>query len=137
MKKTIVIYGLAVAVAAFVLHWLQYRFWVRALSTELYILLIAVAFTALGIWVGHRVTHREAPAEFEKNTQALEYLGVSEREYEVLTLLASGRTNKEIADSLFISPNTVKTHLASLYGKLEVSRRTQAVDRARRLRLIA
>ena len=67
----------------------------------------------------------------------LEYLGVSEREYEVLTLLASGRTNKEIADSLFISPNTVKTHLASLYGKLEVSRRTQAIDRARRLRLIA
>ena len=125
------------AAAAFALHWLEYRFWVRALSTELYIVLIAVGFTALGVWVGHRVTHREAPAEFEKNTQALEYLGVSEREYEVLTLLASGRTNKEIAESLFISPNTVKTHLASLYGKLEVSRRTQAVDRARQLRLFA
>jgi DNA-binding NarL/FixJ family response regulator len=137
MKNTIVIYGVAVAAAALGLQWLQYRYWVRALSSELYIVLIAVIFTALGIWVGHRLTQRSAATTFEKNTQALKYLGVSEREYEVLTLLASGVTNKEIAARLFISTNTVKTHLASLYSKLEVSRRTQAIARARQLRLIS
>ncbi len=137
MKKTIAIYGVTVAVAALALQWLEYRYWIRAFSTELYILLIATGFTGLGIWVGHRLTRREPPAAFEKNDQALEYLGVSKRECEVLELLARGQTNKQIAAALFISPNTVKTHLANLYSKLDVSRRTQAIARARHLRIIA
>jgi ATP/maltotriose-dependent transcriptional regulator MalT len=68
--------------------------------------------------------------------QALGYLGVSDREYEVLTLLADGLSNREIAERLFVSPNTVKTHLAHLYEKLAVSRRTQAISKAKELRLI-
>lgn len=137
MKKTIAIYGVTVALVALALQWLEYKYWIRAFSTELYILLIATGFTLLGIWVGHRLTRRKPPAPFEKNDQALVYLGVSKREYEVLELLARGQTNKQIADALFISPNTVKTHLANLYGKLDVSRRTQAIARAKHLRLIA
>lgn len=137
MKKTIIIYSLAMASAAFVLQWLDFRYSVRMLSTEIYIVAIAVGFTAMGIWVGHRLTERpvSVPA-FEKNCQAIEYLGISEREYEVLEQLAAGHSNKEIAEKLFVSPNTVKTHLANIYGKLDVSRRTQAIHKARALGMI-
>ena len=82
------------------------------------------------------LTRRSRPAPFEKNARALGYLGISEREYEVLELLAAGHSNREMAERLYVSPNTIKTHLAHLYEKLEVSRRTQAVRKARSLRLI-
>ena len=137
MKKTIVIYSLVIAAAAFALQWLEYQYAVRVLSTEIYVVVIALAFTALGIWVGNRLTARSEPVPaFERNAQAMDYLGISDREYEVLELLAEGCSNREIGDKLFVSPNTVKTHLAHLYGKLEVSRRTQAVQKARTLRIL-
>jgi len=137
MKKTIVLYSLAVAAGALLLQWLEYQFLVRSFSAEIYIAAIALTFTALGVWVGYRLTTRRTQGPpFEQNRQALDSLGISERECEVLELLAEGHSNREIADSLYVSPNTVKTHLASLYGKLEASRRTQAVQRARALRLI-
>lgn len=136
MRKTILLYGLALAVAAFALEWLQYKYVARAYAPEIYIFLIAGGFTALGIWAGRRLTARTAPGPFEKNGAALAALGVTDREYEVLTLLAAGCANKEIARRLDLSPNTVKTHLARLYEKLEVQRRTQAVQKARDLALI-
>ena len=136
MKKSIFLYSLAIGMAAFMLQWLQYKYTVRIFSTEIYIILIAVIFAGLGIWVGKRLTTARAEKPFEKNVSALAYLGISEREYEVLMLLAEGMSNKEIAERLFVSPNTVKTHLARLYEKLEVSRRTQAVTRAKELSMI-
>ncbi len=136
MWRTILIYAGIMAGAAFALEWLQFRHLTRAYSVEIYIVLIAIAFTVLGAWVGMHLTRRQRPATFEKNTAALTTLGVSDREYEVLTLLADGQTNKEIARSLDISPNTVKTHVAKLYDKLSVQRRTQAIQKARELALI-
>ncbi len=136
MKRAVLIYGLAIAGAAFFLQWIEYRYAVRVFSTEIYVVVVAALFTALGIWVGHRLTYRPPPAPFEKNRRALDYLGISEREYQVLVLLAEGHSNREIAKRLFISPNTIKTHLAHLYEKMEVSRRTTAVQKARSLRLI-
>ena len=85
---------------------------------------------------GNRLTGRTAPSGFRKNSPALESLGVSDREYDVLKLLAEGHSNQEIADLLFVSANTVKTRLAHLYEKLEVSRRTQAIQKAKALSLI-
>ena len=136
MKRSILLYGGALALAAAALQWLDFQFAVRSLSAESYILVIALAFTGVGLWVGHRLTRRSAPPAFEKNTKAQEALGISDRQYDVLLLLAEGHSNKEIAARLFVSENTVKTHLAHLYGRLEVSRRTQAVGKARQLRLI-
>ncbi|MEQ8748589.1 MAG: LuxR C-terminal-related transcriptional regulator, partial [Amphiplicatus sp.] len=89
-----------------------------------------------GAWAGSKLTTRAKPAAFEKNEKALAALGVTAREYEVLALLAAGRSNKEIARDLSVSPNTVKTHIGKLYEKLEASRRTEAVDKARTLALI-
>jgi DNA-binding CsgD family transcriptional regulator len=136
MTKTTLTYGLALTAGAFALRWLEYQHTVRAFPTEIYIVLIAAAFTVLGAWLGRRLTSREALRAFVKNSQALGYLGVSDREYEVLTLLADGLSNREIAERLFVSPNTVRTHLAHLYEKLAVSRRTQAISKAKELRLI-
>ena len=136
VKKTIIVYSLAIAGAAFILQWMEFLYVVRVFSTEIYMVLIAVFFSAIGIWAGNRLPRGKVPAHFEKNIQALKYLGISDREYEVLELLAQGQSNKEIAESLFVSGNTVKTHLAHLYEKLEVSRRTQAIQKARSLNMI-
>ncbi len=136
MKKTIVLYSLAMAGAAFLLQWLDYQHAVRTFSTPIYVVVIALLFAGLGVWVGQRLTRRTGSAPFEKNLQAIEYLGITEREHEVLELLAEGHSNREIGERLFVSPNTVKTHLAHLYDKLEVSRRIQAIQKARALRII-
>jgi len=136
MIRTVVLYALALAVGALALEWLQYQYFARTFSTEIYIFLIAAAFAALGVWAGTRLARRPAPATFEKNTAALAALGITLREQAVLTLLAAGKSNKEIAQKLGVSPNTVKTQIASLYQKLEVNRRTQAVQKAREFALI-
>lgn len=136
MLRTILIYGALLAAGAFGLQWLQYRYLVRAYPLEVYLALIAVAFMGLGLWVGARLFRRPQPAPFETNTRAQETLGISERELEVLELLAAGRSNKEIAHRLEVSPNTVKTHIARLFEKLEVRRRTAAIVKARELGVI-
>lgn len=136
MKRVVVLYALALAAGAFLLQWLEYRFFVRAFSLEIYIALIALAFAALGVWTGMRLAHRPVSATFEKNTAAIASLGITQREEQVLGLLAAGKSNKEIARKLGVSPNTIKTQVASLYQKLEVQRRTQAVQKARELALI-
>lgn len=136
MKRTVISYALALVVIAFALQWLEYRFVLRSLPATTLISIVALLFAVLGVWVGLRIARREGPGPFEVNRAALGSLGISEREYTVLEQLAAGRTNKEIARELNISPNTVKTHVARLYDKLSVSNRTEAVGRSRELRLI-
>ncbi len=136
MARTIFLYALALAAGAAALQWLEYRYVARAFSGEIYIFLIALAFIGLGIWVGQRLTPRTAPPSFCRNEAAIRSLGLTARECEILELLASGQSNKEMARSLSISPNTVKTHIARVYEKLEVERRVQAIEKARWLALI-
>lgn len=136
MFRTILIYGVLLAAGAFGLKWLEFQFVVRTHATETYLVLIALAFLGLGIWVGARVFRRPPAAPFEPNLKVRETLGISDREFEVLSLLAQGRSNKEIANELEVSPNTVKTHVARLFEKLEAQRRTEAISRARELGMI-
>lgn len=134
MARTILLYAVLLAVGTFALQWLDYNRMAHQHAGEIYIGAIALGFTGLGVWLGARVFSRPAPsAGFERNTKAQASLGISGRELEVLELLAAGRSNKEIAGKLSVSPNTVKTHIARLYEKLEVRRRTEAVSRAREL----
>jgi len=137
MWRTIVIYGAMLAAAVLALKLIEFQLLARTHPGELYIGLLAVGFMALGVWVGVKLFPRRALAgEFAVNDKARESLGISEREFEVLELLAAGRSNKEIASQLSVSPNTVKTHVARLYGKLEVRRRTEAILRARELGML-
>lgn len=137
MVRTVLVYGLALAAAAAALQWLEYRVWVRSHPGELYLGVLAFAFLALGVWVGaHLFRSNAMGGGFEPNSAAQASLGITEREFEVLRLVAAGRSNKEIAQSLAVSPNTIKSHLARLFEKLEASRRTEAILRARELGLI-
>ncbi len=145
MRRTIIIYGFALAALTALLKLIEYKYVIRDLSIEVYISIIAVFFTILGIWGGTKLINRktivkEVPVlvggDFVLDEAKMEKLGISPREYEVLELMSQGLSNQEIADKLFISLSTVKTHSANLYLKLDVKRRTQAVQRAKELQLI-
>lgn len=136
MIRTVVIWAIALAGGAFALQQLQYAYLVRTFSREIYVTVVAVAFASLGVWLGWRLSPRVAGEPFARNAAALAALGLTRQEIRVLEALAAGRSNKEIARALGLSPNTVKTHLANLFGKLQVSRRAQAILRARELSLI-
>jgi len=135
MWRLMLAYGLALAVLAFMLEWLDYKHAVHAWTTEFYVACIAIVFVALGIWVGNRLTAKPRLA-YARNDAAIASLGISARECEVLEMLAAGHANKIIARRLDISPNTVKTHVARLYEKLEVASRTQAIGKARELDIL-
>lgn len=130
-------YGLAFAAVALFLDALDVGWRIRTLRTEVYLVAVALLFAGLGAWVAARVLpRRPSDGSFEPNRKAMTYLGITEREAELLGMLADGSSNREIARRAFISENTVKTHLSSLYGKLDVSRRTQAVRKARELGIL-
>ena len=146
--RLLLAYGSALGGLWSLMAWSKYRLMVINHATEFYILLIAFVFVSVGIWAGLRwsapvIIEKTAlidlPVQVDHQPPAQELLntyGISNRELEVLLQLAKGLSNDEIAENLFVSTNTVKTHLANLYTKLEVKRRAQAVEKARTVGLI-
>jgi ATP/maltotriose-dependent transcriptional regulator MalT len=141
------IYGLCGGVLIVVLKLIEFRFLVVQHSIEIYGGLVALLFAALGIWLGLKITKkkevlivREVPVPatqtFALNEQRLKDLGITRRELEILELIAQGMSNREIADKLFVSENTVKTHSSRLFDKLSARRRTQAVQIGKEMGLI-
>ena len=137
MARFVLLYGLLLAGLALLLTWLDFRYALRSIDSQIYILSLAVIFTTIGAWAGARLTARPPSQPFRQNEKAMRYLGISAREARVLELLAEGHSNKEIARLLGISPNTVKTHVASLFAKLDSTRRTQAIQKARSLQILS
>lgn len=140
-RKSIILYGLAMALLMGLLKYFEYRYFVRDLTLELYLGLVAVVFIALGAWIGWRLTHKNSidvvqGEGFSLDGDELERLGITKREYEVLENIALGLSNQEIADKLFVSTSTIKTHLSSLFLKLAARRRTQAIQKAKELRIL-
>lgn len=133
MWRRITGYGLLLGAAMALLQWLDYQRLARTHLGEVYVFFIAAGFLALGVAFGARVLRPPKPLPFTGNPQARAALKLSPRELAVLEALAAGQSNKEIARTLAVSPNTVKTHIANLFAKLEVSRRTEAIARARAL----
>ncbi len=136
MWKLAIIYGALLAGGTLLLQALDYMRLVRVYSGDIYVFLVAAGCLALGVYVGARVIGGAKPAKFDGNPKAQAALGISARELTVLQELAAGHANKEIAARLHISPDTVKTHVARLYDKLEARRRTDAVNKARELGLL-
>ena len=149
-NKSIIVYSISLAFLLFLLKWLELRFIIFDHSFEIYIGFIALIFTALGIWLALKLSKPKIERilvekevyvsrneNFVLNTSLVSQLELSKRELEILDLLARGHSNQEIAAKLFISVSTVKTHNQNLFEKLEVKRRIQAVEKARRLNLIA
>lgn len=139
MRRTIIIYGIAMAALIGLLKFVEYKFVIRDIPLEFYIGSVAVMFTALGIWAGLRLTRPkviEISGPFERNETNLKEAGISKREYEVLELIAAGLSNQEIAARLFVSNSTVKTHVSNILAKLDASRRTEAIAKAKEMRII-
>jgi DNA-binding NarL/FixJ family response regulator len=145
--RRILLYGSAGGVLIALLKYLEYQHFVRAYPTEVYGGLVAVIFSALGIYFGTRMARSKQVvvvkevrvsegAPFELDAGKLKELGITQREHEILGLIAEGLSNREIGERLFVSENTVKTHSSRLFVKLGVNRRVQAVQRARELGLI-
>lgn len=143
-KRDIFLYGVGAALLLVGLEAAQYRFTVSANRFEIYAAVVAVVFACIGAWIATSVKPKsdkiptlETITPTSVADDALrQQLGISAREMDVLQLMAAGHSNEEIAERLFISTNTVKTHSSSLYGKLDVKRRTQAVTKAKNLGLI-
>lgn len=147
MKKHILIYGLLGGLLIVVLKLVEYRFLVVEHSIEIYGGLIALLFAGVGVWLGLKLTKKKevvvfkevmvsAAVPFTLNAERLRELGITPREREILELIANGMSNREIAEKLFVSENTVKTHSSRLFEKLGAKRRTQAVQLGKELGLI-
>ena len=147
MKKTVLVYGILAGALIALLKIVEYRFLVIEHSLEIYGGIVALIFAALGIWLGLKLTRtRETVVvrevlvpvvgPFERNQTRLAQLGITPRELEILEAIAAGLSNREMAERLFVSENTVKTHTARLFDKLSARRRTQAVQRAKEAGLI-
>jgi len=148
-NKSIILYSISLALLLVLLGWLELRFIIFQHSYEIYIGFIAIIFTSLGIWLALKLSkpkietvviekevYVEKNEEFILNTSLISQLELSKREMEILNLLGQGHSNQEIAAKLFVSLSTVKTHLQNLFEKLDVKRRMQAVEKAKRLNLI-
>jgi ATP/maltotriose-dependent transcriptional regulator MalT len=141
MKRHVLIYGLIGGILIALLKWTEYRFLVFEHSIEIYGALIAATFATIGIWLGLKLTRARdrivvkeievrvsAAAPFVLNEKKREDLAITRRELEILELIAQGLSNREIAEKLYVSENTVKTHSSRVFDKLGAKRRTQAVQ---------
>ena len=156
MKKTVLVYGVLGGVLIAALKLVEYRYLVLEHSMEIYGGIVALIFASLGIWLGLKLTRpketivtREVPVRvevpvpfpvsgpFRRDDAKVAQLGITPRELEILEAIAAGLSNREIAERLFVSENTVKTHTARIFDKLSARRRTQAVQRAKEEGLIA
>ena len=147
MKRQILIYGACGGLLIVILQLVEYRFLIIDHSLEIYGAVVAVIFAGVGIWLGLKLTGKErvvvvkevpvpATEPFTLNREKLGDLGITPRELEILELIAQGLSNREIAERLFVSENTVKTHSSRLFEKLSAKRRTQAVQIGKQLGLI-
>jgi two-component system, NarL family, response regulator LiaR len=150
-NKLVILYGISLAGILLLMKWLEFRFILMDHSFEVYIGAIALIFTSLGIWLAVKLTKHKTEtiiiekevfitkpaAGFVPDEKTLLKYGISKREWEVLSLMSEGLSNQEIAERLFVSLNTIKTHSSNLFEKLDVKRRTQAIDKGKRLGLLA
>jgi len=147
MRKQALLYGALLGALIAVLQLIEYRWLILEHSVEIYGALIAALFAGVGIWLGLRLTQpkerivvREvevpAPVEFVRDDAKVTALGLTPRELEILEHIAQGLSTREIAERVFLSENTVKTHASRVFEKLGARRRTQAVQLGKELRLI-
>jgi NarL family two-component system response regulator LiaR len=156
MKKQAILFGAILALLTILIKWLEYHFVLLNYAVEIYGAALAIIFTVVGIWAGRKLTERKkeyireeviidrpvyirvpsSDSTSQKTTNP-EDLGISKREMEILELMSQGFSNQEIAEKIFLSIHTIKTHASNLFVKLDAKRRTQAISRAKELGLIS
>ena len=145
--KSVILYGACLAALLFLMRFMEYRYLIITNAQEVYTGFIAALFMGLGVWLTLKlVKPKKETVILEKEVfvahtpspdlDAAAAHNLSKRETEVLALMGKGMSNAEIADALFVSLSTVKTHSGKIYEKLDVKRRTQAVEKAKQLAII-
>ncbi len=147
--KHILLYALAIATFIFILKWIQWKFLIVENAIHIYVGLIAILFTILGMWFTTQLLKPKTqtvfvekhiiiqePENFCLNQTALKKLNLTNREYQVLTLIVKGLSNAEVANELFLSLSTIKSHASSLYVKMNVKNRYQAMIKAKKMNIV-
>ena len=137
VKKDMLYYGLIAALVMLLVKGADYNLFSKHISVEIYSSILVIIFTALGLWFGLKLTTPKVVIEPRSvdhfDLSRLQDHGISQRELEVIQLLSEGHSNQQIADQLYISLSTVKSHLQKVYQKLGVKTRTQAIQKAKTL----
>lgn len=136
MKKTILVFGLLILALLLLFRVSNYALISGNLQSEIVIAIIAIVFFIIGVFINKRTLRKEVRIQNTIDHQKIKELGLSKREYEVLNEIALGLSNQEVADKLFVSESTVKTHVSSLFVKLNAKRRTQAIQVAKDFHII-
>lgn len=136
MKKTILVFAAVIVAVLSLLQLSKYNVLVGNLSLEIFIAIVAAVFFVSGLLLTQKTTSANNTTS-EINTKQLASIGLTQREYQVLCEIANGLSNQEIAQKLHLSESTIKTHVSNIYSKLYVKRRTQAIQKAKALKIIA
>ena len=136
MKKTILIFSALIVALLLLFKLSEYAVLFGNTRIELIIAVIAILVFVVGVYVNKRSLRREPQTDYVVDHKKIEALGISRREYEILCEIANGLSNREIAEKLFITESTVKTHVSSVLVKLDVKRRTQAIQKAKEMRIL-
>jgi len=136
MKKTILVFGLLILALLLLFQFSKYTIISGDLQIEYIMAFVALTFLGIGLFINKRTQKQEPVSKDEIDLDKVEELGLSKREYEVLKEVAQGLSNLEIAEKLFVSESTIKTHVSSLLLKLNAKRRTQAIQMSKSLNII-
>lgn len=136
MRKTIGVFTLLILGLLLLFQTSKYSMISGNLSFEIIVAIIAIVFFFVGIYINQKSLHKKQTTSYKIDEKKIEALELSKREYEVLQLISKGLSNKEIADSLFLSESTIKTHVSNLLVKLNAKRRTQAIEVAKQLQIL-
>ena len=136
MKRTILAFGLLVFALLVLFKISKHTYLAGDTSIEIIISVIALVFFFIGIYINKKSVNKNTPVQIEVNYKKIKELNISNREYEVLCEIANGLSNQEIADKLFVSESTIKTHVSTILVKLNAKRRTQAIQISKELQLL-
>lgn len=136
MKKTILVFGLLILALLLLFQFSKYAIISGDLKVELIVATIAIVFFFVGVYLNKKSLHKSTEQITDIDHQKIKDLDISNREYEVLQKIAEGLSNKEIAERLFLSESTIKTHVSNLLMKLDAKRRTQAVKKAKSFQIL-
>ena len=137
MKKTVFAFSTLIVSLLILFQLSKYSYATGDASIETIIAVVALVFLCIGLYINKSSSKKNTPTNDVINQQKLEHLGISKREYEVLIEISKGFSNKEIAEKLFVTESTIKTHVSNIFMKLNAKRRTQAIKKAKELQIIS
>lgn len=144
MRPVIIGFGLLILCLLILFKIGEVNFTKGNVKLEVIVAIVALIFFFAGLYFNNQAQKRISANSNEPHVsvQSIDYnqikkVGLTQREHDVLVKMAEGLSNQEIAEHLFLSESTVKTHVSNILFKLDAKRRTQAVQAAKKLKIVA